>query len=64
MKNITLIWAVIGLIIGLINPMNNGPTVINKIAFAIPWALVFGGIALVIDFVTNWFKRKNNDNPS
>ena len=59
MKNVTLIWVVVGLIIGLVNPLNDGSSVMNRIGFAIPWALIFGGIAFAVDLVVNWYTKKN-----
>lgn len=61
MKKVTLLWVVIGLIIGLVNPMNDGSSVMNRIAFAIPWALIFGGIALAVDLVVNWYSKRNKN---
>lgn len=58
MKNVTLIWIVIGLIIGLVNPLNDGSTILNRIAFALPWAVIFGGIAFVVDIVVNRLNKK------
>ena len=56
----TVVLAVVGLVIGLVHPSNLsfGVAMPEAIGFAVPWAIFFAMIGLVIDFFT---RRKDDD---
>jgi len=57
-KTFTIALAVVGLIIGMSHP-NNYPSVsvINGLAFSLPFVLFFAFIGFIIDYLVNKFSK-------
>ena len=51
-KKWTLILAIVGLIIGIVQPSNRafGADMASAIAFAVPWAIFFGMVGFAVDY--------------